>query len=122
MAVSPDLFSASSNLLLCAENADDVASWDGEEQDVEGGAATVAATADKEWVPPALADDRAAIAALLAAEPDHLPRDDYLGRLHARAIDAAARHDAIGWILKARAVFSRSLAKCPSLSPPISCQ
>ncbi|CAL9129549.1 unnamed protein product, partial [Musa acuminata var. zebrina] len=104
MAVSPDLFSASSNLLLCAENADDVASWDGEEQDVEGGAATVAATADNEWVPPALADDRAAIAAMLAAEPDHLPRDDYLGRLHARAIDAAARHDAIGWILKARAV------------------
>ncbi|RRT70377.1 hypothetical protein B296_00036519 [Ensete ventricosum] len=118
MAVSRDLFSASSNLLLCAEDADEVASWDEEEQDVEGGAAPVAATADEEWVPPALADDSAAIAALLAAEPDHLPRHDYLGRLHARAIDATSRHDAVNWILKARAVFSRSLAKCPSFPPP----
>ncbi|KAJ8460570.1 hypothetical protein OPV22_033496 [Ensete ventricosum] len=117
MAVSRDLFSASSNLLLCAEDADEVASWDEEEQDVEGGAAPVAATEDEEWVPPALADDSAAIAALLAAEPDHLPRHDYLGRLHARAIDATSRHDAVNWILKVSEFYRfRPVTACLSVN------
>ncbi|XP_008795637.1 cyclin-D2-1-like isoform X2 [Phoenix dactylifera] len=88
MALSPELLSASSNL-YCAEDADDVASWED-----DGGAAD-----DGEWALPVLSGDRP-VAALLAAEPDHMPRPDYLSRLHARSLDATARQDAINWILK----------------------
>ncbi|XP_073104286.1 cyclin-D2-1 isoform X2 [Elaeis guineensis] len=88
MALSPELLSASSNL-FCAEDADDVASWDDDG----------AADNDGEWALPVHSGDRP-VAALLAAEPDHMPRPDYLSRLHARFLDAIGRQDAINWILK----------------------
>ncbi|WOK93112.1 hypothetical protein Cni_G01805 [Canna indica] len=89
MPLSPDLPSASSNL-LCAEDAADVNSWDDN-----------AALAPDEWdpVPPgsaaALVDD-CGLASLLAAETHHMPRPDYFFG----PLDAAARHDAVKWILK----------------------
>ncbi|XP_010939010.1 cyclin-D1-1 isoform X2 [Elaeis guineensis] len=88
MVLSPELLSASSNL-FCAEDADDVASWD------DDGVAVV----DEEWNLPVSPGDRP-VAALLAAEPDHMPRPDYLSRFLARALDSTARQDAINWILK----------------------
>ncbi|XP_074590163.1 cyclin-D2-1-like [Curcuma longa] len=109
MAVSPDRFAAS-NLLLCPEDAGEVASWEEEEEEEEedddyvetGGAASSAAAEESEWSPPTASyDDYAAtIAALLVAEPDHLPCPDYVPRIRARAVDASARRDAVNWILK----------------------
>lgn len=91
MVLSPELLSVSSNL-LCAEDADDVASWE------DDGAAAV----DEEWALPVSPGDRP-VAALLAAETDHMPRPDYLSRFLSRSLDSTARQDAINWILK---VFS----------------
>ncbi|WOK92370.1 hypothetical protein Cni_G01061 [Canna indica] len=102
MAVSPDLFSVSSNLLLCPEDAHEVASWE-EEDDEE--------LPEHQWSPLALNDDHSsALSSLLAAESAHLPRPDFLNRLNDCAVDATARHDAVNWILKARYL----LPKCPS--------
>lgn len=96
MALSPDLLSASSNL-LCPEDAGDVASWD----------PSAATTADDEWAPPCPAAAAAAaglldgrsLAALLAVEAGHAPP----GAAHfvSRPLLAAARNDAVKWILKA---------------------
>ncbi|XP_042466708.1 cyclin-D2-1-like isoform X2 [Zingiber officinale] len=107
MAVSPDRFAAAANLLLCPEDAGKVSSWEElEEEDDDyieaGGAASSAAAEESEWPPPTASDDdySATIAALLAAEADHLPCPDYVPRIRARAVDASARHDAVNWILK----------------------
>lgn len=118
MALSPDLVSASSNL-LCAEDAGDVASWD-------DGCATAADDHTDEWAPACHATaaalvDGSGLASLLAAETDHMPRPDYLPRFLSRPLDATARHDAVKWILKARTSpssspchFCESMHKCAS--------
>ncbi|XP_008810097.2 cyclin-D1-1-like isoform X2 [Phoenix dactylifera] len=88
MVLTPELLTASSNL-FCAEDADDVASWD------DDGVAAV----DEEWTLPVSPGERP-VAALLAAELGHMPQPDYLSRFHARSLDSTARQDAINWILK----------------------
>ncbi|KAM0950437.1 putative cyclin domain-containing protein [Dioscorea sansibarensis] len=75
-----DLLSTTSTL-YCAEDADDLASWDSDD-----------------WATPkslAATDDEDPTPALIAAEQAFMPSLDYLHSIH-----PTARHDAVSWILK----------------------
>ncbi|KAL2324292.1 hypothetical protein Fmac_023350 [Flemingia macrophylla] len=47
----------------------------------------------------------AAITALLLAESQHMPENDYLGRCRDRSVDVTGRLDAVNWILKVHAFY-----------------
>ncbi|OAY71828.1 Cyclin-D2-1 [Ananas comosus] len=126
MALSPsDPSSASSNLLLlCAEDADDVASWEPHDPDPHPHPIVSTPTSPSpspspapfdgdEWRAP---DDRH-VSVMLAAEPHHSPRPDYLSRLRDRSLDATSRHDAVNWILKVCELYRfRPVTPCLAVS------
>jgi hypothetical protein len=45
-------------------------------------------------------EDEEAISTLLQKEAHSMPEEDYLGRYHARSLNAGARQNAIRWMLK----------------------
>ncbi|PKA59904.1 Cyclin-D4-1 [Apostasia shenzhenica] len=93
MSFSPTALSAASSL-YCPEYAEDVASWGHDAVDDEP---------TEDWEVPTffpIAGERP-FSVLLAAEEDHMPRQDYVSRILSGSIDATARLHAINWISKA---------------------
>ncbi|KAK1316900.1 Cyclin-D4-1 [Acorus calamus] len=88
MSLSPESLTASS--LYCAEDADEVASWDTESSIFDG-------VGDDE-----INDDRS-ISGLFSSEVDHMPSPDYLSRL--RCLNSTSRQDAITWMLKVHSLY-----------------
>jgi len=53
-------------------------------------------------------EDEEAISTLLQKEAHSMPEEDYLGRYHARSLNAGARQNAIRWMLKVQAYYNFS--------------
>lgn len=84
--------------LFCAEDVDDVASWDGAEWEQSLSPASPPRVV---ILPSSFREPHRPIDDLFAAELQHMPRSDYIARFQDGTLDCTARQSAINWILKA---------------------
>ncbi|CAA6657544.1 unnamed protein product [Spirodela intermedia] len=98
--------------LFCAEDADDVASWDGAEWEYPSSSASPSQVM---ILPSSFSEPHRPIDDLFATELQHMPRSDYIARFQDGSLDCTARQSAINWILEVHA-FYRFLPVTASLA------
>lgn len=91
--------------LYCAEDADDMASWDAGDAWVLPSSPSPLPTTVLIF-PPSLRDPDRPISDLFTAEVEQMPGTDYVARFQDGSLDCATRLNAIDWILKAITHFT----------------